>query len=140
MQDKREEASDETKQWVGTFFTDVSANLISQNELGQQLPLVVGSDQRQLDDANKIGEHPSSAVPASTGEHSSSVVPASTEGVLTGTVTPTLAECMDPDILADYPKTFNVMKVTRNWNPDDAHIRPDFVYDSLCHFDYSDKV
>jgi hypothetical protein len=128
MQDKREEASDETKQWVGTFFTDVSANLISQNELGQQLPLVVGSDQRQLDDANKIGEHPSSAVPAST------------EGVLTGTVTPTLAECMDPDILADYPKTFNVMKVTRNWNPDDAHIRPDFVYDSLCHFDYSDKV
>ena len=44
VQDKREEASDETKRWVGTFFTDVSANLISQNEIGQQLPLAVRSE------------------------------------------------------------------------------------------------
>ena len=36
---------------------------------------------------------------------------------------------------ADYPKTYAMETILRNWNPDDATI-PNIHYDSICRFDY----
>lgn len=33
-----------------------------------------------------------------------------------------------------YPKTFSMLDIINNWNPDDTNI-PAFHYDSICHFD-----
>lgn len=39
----------------------------------------------------------------------------------------------------DYPKTFSMLDIIQNWNPDDTNI-PLFHYDSICHFDYQNAT
>ena len=39
----------------------------------------------------------------------------------------------------DYPKTYSILDITNNWNTDNTEI-PEFHYDALCHFDYTNPV
>ncbi|GMI01136.1 hypothetical protein TrLO_g3838 [Triparma laevis f. longispina] len=37
----------------------------------------------------------------------------------------------------DYPNEYPVLDILKNWSPDMPEARPDFIYNSLCYFDYT---